>query len=265
MVYERECPGCQMIIKYSEKYLYNRAVRENRHCKSCGSKKAQDWKRINSFERLCPKCNKKLIYKSYHAWWYSKTNNLLCRSCVKLGKKMPGGFSEKISKIVSGSGNPMHGNNHTIQTKTTISIKNRGNKSKTGQICDENTKMNMRNSAIARIKIQGTSRSYNPAACDYMDINMKPLYDFIHAKNNKSEFMFRGYFADGYDKTKNVWFEYDEPHHYKLDGSLKNRDLYRMMEILKHLGGRFLRYDERNKVLREYYLTSDGYDVIVTS
>lgn len=262
MVYERKCPDCQTNISYSEKYLYHRAVRENRRCKSCGAKKANAGRRITSFERDCPKCNKQLIYKSYHAWWWSDTNNLLCRSCAKLGKKMPEGFSQKISNIVSGSGNPMYGKSHDDVTRRIISENNKGNKSKTGQMCNENCKMNMRNAAIIRIQIQGTTRSYNPMACHYMDFIMKSKYDFIHAKNSISEYKFRGYFADGYDKSKNVWFEYDEPHHYKLDGTLKNKDLYRMIEIIKHLGCKFLRYDERNDVLKEYCLTSDKCGVI---
>ena len=177
---------------------------------------------------------------------------------------MPVGFSEKISDIVSGDGNPMYGRKHTTQTKRMISVKNRGNKSKTGQRYGEDMKKKLRESTIRRIQSQGTVLAYNSIACDFMDTNLAE-YNFTHARNSTSEYEFRGYLADGYNKIKNIWFEYDEPYHFDKFGNLKRKDIVRMIEIMKYLGCRFLRYDERNDVLREYCLTSDGNGVILIS
>lgn len=173
-------------------------------------------------------------------------------TCAHTGKKLSDVTKQKISLATCGNKNPMYGHKHTKNVKQFISLNNRGNKSKTGQLCSENVKMNMRNSAIARIKIQGTSRSYNPIACIYMD-TLIPKLNLIHAKNSPDEYKFRGYFADGYDVKNNIWFEYDEPHHFKKDGTLKDKDVNRMNEIIKYLSCRFFRYDERNKILAEHF------------
>lgn len=241
---------CENILEYPEKYLYNRSIKENRCCRSCAGKQANEWKRIKSFTRNCPVCNKILEYSVYYTWWWANKHKQCCRTCSHTGKHLSIFTKEKISLSTSGIRNPMYGKHHTDEIKNFISINNRKNKSKTGQVCNADTKMNMRKSAIKRIQIQGTSRSYNPLACEFMD-NMKK-YNFIHAKNNGDEYQFRGYFADGYDKEKNVWFEYDEPRHY-INGILKQKDIDRMNEIMKHLHCKFLRYNAREKFLTEYF------------
>lgn len=142
---------CRRDIKYPQKYLFNRAEREKRCCKSCGCKKANEPRRITSFERFCSKCNKHLKYKSYHTWWISKKKNSLCRSCSKKGKTMPKGFSEKISKIVSGSGNPMYRKHHTKKVKDFISKLNRGNQYGRGYKFSKESKQKMREAVVKRV------------------------------------------------------------------------------------------------------------------
>lgn len=249
MTYQRNCPNCNKDIFYKLKGDYNRAVKENRKCKICGYK-TRPSKKITNFSRNCPKCNNPLSYKSYFTWYWAKKHNQLCRRCIKLGKVMPVGFSEKISKIVSGKGNPMYGKHHTEETKKIISLKNTGNKSKTGQTSTEESKNKMRIAFSDRIKKYGKhKRGFNPVACNYLSsLNQ---YSFRHALNG-GEFCFKGYFADGYDAKKNVWIEYDEPRHYNKDGTLKQKDIRRMLEIKKSLGCKFLRYNEKLKELKEW-------------
>lgn len=251
MAYTKQCPDCGNPMEYSAKYLYNRSVRKNSSCRSCSSKRNNDGRRITLFTRRCPQCKTELEYSVYHTWWWANKCNQVCRVCAHTGKPLSTRTKEKISSETIGSKNPMYGRHHTSAVKTFISQNNRGNKSKSGQTCDEDAKMNMRNAAIKRIQIQGTSRSYNPNACIFMD-TMKPNYNFVHAANSGDEFQFRGYFADGYDKHKNIWFEYDEPYHYKNNGTLRRKDVARMNEIIRHLGCKFIRYDEAHKLLREY-------------
>jgi hypothetical protein len=251
MVYTKPCPICKDILIYPYKYLYNRSIRENRHCRSCAAKLVNKPRKIKSFSRRCPSCNGLLEYSVYHTWWWANKHNQVCRMCGHAGKILTEKTKQKISLATQGEKNPMYGHHHTEVVKCFISNNNKGNKSKSGQICDINAKMNMRSAAIKRIKIQGTSRSYNPVACDYMD--KITSFSFIHARNSKDEYEFRGYFADGYDKNKNIWFEYDESYHYKKDGILKNKDINRMYEIIQYLGCRFIRYNEHTKLLTEYF------------
>ncbi len=69
----------------------------------------------------------------------------------------------------------------------------------------------------------------------------------MHAENG-GEFFIKelGYFVDGYDPINNVVVEFDERHHFTLDGKLKQRDVERETEIKKLLKCEFIRirYDQ---------------------
>ena len=65
------------------------------------------------------------------------------------------------------------------------------------------------------------------------------------------------YYPDGYDKEKNIVFEYDESHHYYKDGSLKCKDIKRQIEIIKYINCKFIRYNERDDKLYEVNLKDD--------
>ena len=61
------------------------------------------------------------------------------------------------------------------------------------------------------------------------------------------------YFVDGYDKERNIVFEYDEKCHY-IDAEnnvLKQRDLERQKTIKETLNCRFIRYNEKMNLLYE--------------
>ena len=55
-----------------------------------------------------------------------------------------------------------------------------------------------------------------------------------------------GYFFDGYDKERNIVFEYDEPSHYDdvENNVLCARDIERQNYIIKNLNCEFYRYNE---------------------
>jgi len=76
-------------------------------------------------------------------------------------------------------------------------------------------------------------------------------YNFKHGLNG-GEYKIVGFFLDGYDKEKNIVFEYDEPKHYDKWGNLKNKDMRRMNMIKKRLGCKFIRYNEKLNEIREY-------------
>ena len=78
-------------------------------------------------------------------------------------------------------------------------------------------------------------------------------YNFEHAMNGK-ELKVAAYWVDGYDKIKNVVFEYDEPHHYYRKGRirLKKKDEDRMRKIQKELKCDFIRYNELTEMINHY-------------
>ncbi len=244
---------CSRDIEYPDKHLFNRAERELRCCKSCGSKKANEPKKIKSFDRNCPNCQTTLTYKSYHSWWMAKKNNQCCISCSKKGIPKSAKFKEHLSKIMSGEGNPMYGKHHTQQMKDLISNINKGNTAGLGYKFSDNSKQKMREVVIRRIKKYGIhSRNFNPDACKFIEeFGKKNGYNFQHALNG-GEISVAGYLVDGYDKDKNVVFEYDEKRHFDCNGKLKLKDCNRMNCIKSQLDCRFFRYNEITKVVEEY-------------
>lgn len=95
--------------------------------------------------------------------------------------------------------------------------------------------------------------NYNSSACKYFDkLNQQNGWNLQHAMNG-GEFYIKefGYWVDAYDKERNIVVEYDEPTHYKRDGSLKQKDIKRMDEIKQLLKCRFLRYNAIDKKLYE--------------
>ena len=103
----------------------------------------------------------------------------------------------------------------------------------------------------------GIFRNYNQKACEFIDkLNKEREWNFQHGMNG-GEVELYGYFVDGYDKERNIIFEYDEPHHYQIRGGLKNKDLIRQKTLINEIKPKlFIRYDERNNKL---------YDVITNN
>jgi hypothetical protein len=83
---------------------------------------------------------------------------------------------------------------------------------------------------------------YNKSSIKVLEEYAKKLNitDLRHAENG-GEFKVLGYFVDGYSPSKNIVFEYDEAHHYDLNGKLSDKDLNRQLEIERYLGCTFIR------------------------
>lgn len=87
---------------------------------------------------------------------------------------------------------------------------------------------------------------YNKNACKYInELNTINNWNLQHAENG-GEFKVCGYFVDGYDKERNIVFEYDESTHYKdkENNILKDRDFQRQLNIINELHCEFWRYNE---------------------
>lgn len=226
-------------------------------------------------KRNCPKCFKELIYSSYNSWYNSTINNCLCRSCSKCG--MPNGRlgkkhtpETKLKMSVSAKNQlPISDKTReklsiarknritTLETRKKLSEIFKGRKvsdehkiklseSNVGKRRSEETKHKIRLATITDLTnkgIIGISKNYNPIACRFIDkLNKEKGWNLQYAENG-GEVELYGYFVDGYDKEKNIIFEYDEPHHKHLNKVKK--DIIRQNNLLREINPiLFIRYDE---------------------
>ena len=138
-------------------------------------------------------------------------------------KKQSNSLKEKY-----GSGeliNPFKGRKHTEESKEKTRL----------------SALKYLENAVGEIKVR-----YSIKGCKYInELNNKFGWNLQHAENGGEVSMF-GYFFDGYDKERNIVFEYDEPRHYidVENNILCNRDIERQNYIIKQLNCEFYRYNE---------------------
>lgn len=104
-------------------------------------------------------------------------------------------------------------------------------------------------SAIKRIeksKINGGQLypNYNKNSINLIESKAKELGidDIQHAENGGEVYIKElGYWLDGYSKKKNIVIEYDEPHHFNINGELRKKDKKRQNEIIDFLQCTFIR------------------------
>lgn len=143
------------------------------------------------------------------------------------------------------------------------STKTRKNRYDNGELCgtfkgrkhSEESKQKTRESTLKFLstQIKGFKARYNKEACKFIDyLNKQNNWNLQHAENG-GEFSINGYFVDGYDKERNIVFEYDEKCHYidVENNILKQRDLERQKSIKEALNCRFIRYNEKMNILYE--------------
>lgn len=89
---------------------------------------------------------------------------------------------------------------------------------------------------------------YSKKACEFInELNIKMNWNLQHAENG-GEIRIGHYYLDGYDKSLNIAFEYDEnKHHYGYDDELSEKDVKKMKYIKKKLNCRFFRYNVKKK------------------
>ena len=228
--WKKECPLCGGEQKYSCKSIYTLSLKENRICNECRGIEKRKYKN-NTLEKLCPKCggvqkylDRKLLNKSIDDSW-------LCKKCAT---KESGIHKDKSFFKTD-----------EYKVKMSNAIKNsEKNKNK----FTEEFREKLRIAKLNQIRKLGTHYTYNPSACKFIDdFGKKSGYNFQHAMNG-GEIIVSGYSLDGYDKNKNVVFEYDEPKHNCL--SVKKNDKIREQRIIKKIKPAvFIRYDEENNML----------------
>lgn len=210
------------------------------------------------YKRNCPSCGREVTYAFYQGLYKAKTQNRVCNSCRVSGNKNP-----MFGIRLTGNLNPMFGKTgfggktHTLQTKEILHTINSGpNHPQYGTSHSSERRHKQRLYHINKLRLlgifpgSGMKKTYNPNACMFMDkLNKQLGTNFQHAKNG-GEVELYGFFVDGYDKEKNIIFEYDERRHYNVDGTLVDKDIKRQSELIKNVNPTlFLRYDEDNQRL----------------
>lgn len=241
----RHCPKCNKMLIYESKRGYQNGKKRKSLCGSCHAKKRMD-------------AGYKPPYRGGVKMTESQRKNVsagLVKRHKKythpmLGKKHSLATIERLKEINTGENNGMYGKNHTLETRKKIS-ETRKLKNIPGPIISEEGKTKLRLKRIKEIaedKYNGHQiiPSYNKSACKVFDnINFALGWDGKHAMNGGEHFLAKlGYWIDYYEPTRNIVIEWDEPHHYNVDGTLKEKDIIRQQQIEECLKCKFFRVKE---------------------
>lgn len=98
---------------------------------------------------------------------------------------------------------------------------------------------------LKKIRDMGAWPCFNPRVCHFIDnLNYSLGFNFQHALNG-GEVEVVGYSLDGYDKEKNIVFEYDEPWHH--NPCKREKYMERKQNIISKLDPfMFIIYDEKH-------------------
>lgn len=235
---------------------------------SCG----KEWTIIGNKKkwiRRCPKCDILCFYVN-KTMCYENTD-IKCRKCTasdpirnnkiwtektrklrsKLSKGNQANKGRKLSvewrKNISSS---LMGNLYRNGKKMSLKSRRMISESLKGRVFSDDHKRKMRESTLNYlINCKNVKCRYNKTACEYFTkLNEEKGWNGIHAENG-GEKIICGYSLDYYDPTLNIVVEYDEKHHYDINGNLRPKDIKRQNEIIKTLHCKFYRYNTINKVL----------------
>lgn len=199
------------------------------------------WKNgLGNWCRKCPKCNRIVQSKSGKTYVMASFNrNRACHLCKRIGFH----HSKKtIEKIISSQ----KGRSFTEEHKKKLSNSQRKNKNHPwrdykrpksfgkliskklkGRVISNDWKMKMRIAKLKRFEELGISACEDKNSNKFFEKINKNGYEF-----NSTVFMDIGYVADGYDKNKHIWIEYDTPYHDKP--KQKEKDLIRQNNIVQY-------------------------------
>jgi hypothetical protein len=218
----KKCPKCGNDQFYSCKRSLTLAMKNKTLCNKCRA----------SFKKITPPngiwkrtCGKEMIYSCRYSFNTGNRTNAVCRNCA----------TSESSK---------HSDKSVFKTKEyrnkqSEMMKKARQTDSFGELFKEKCRMNK----LKKIQEQGVAKTYNEEACKFIDkINEMFGYKLQHALNG-GEVNVSGFSLDGYDKEKNVVFEYDEPKHNKK--CQIEKDKYRQQIIIDKLKPvEFLRFNE---------------------
>jgi hypothetical protein len=236
-------------------------------------------------KRNCPKCNKEIFYSSKGNLKRAERNSVLCSSCCLIGNhyskgKSPpnkGNRKAEIQKsldlgLIWKENNLWFRKCPTCNNPTKCSSYDNayrrlrecchkcGNRKNIGSERSTDTKNKQRISAIKRLQKHQlfNKPNFNPKACEFINkLNSSMGFNLKHALNG-GEVWLNGFYPDGYDKEKNIIFEYDESHH--SNPKLKEKDVDRQEKLINEVRpSKFIRYNEKDNRLYDALTEKDIY------
>ena len=252
--------GCDVIHKSNRHCEFS--IKSNRPCRNCGGK---IYRFNNDRIRNCPICKKEMIYDFGYLKKKAEEEQWVCKVCN--GRRKKGiKFSEetklKMSDITKtwwmnlSEEDKIKQKKKRHKTESSLEVNKKRKLANLGRKQSDEEKRKRRISHLKYIveKNGNVRPGINKKACHYIDdYGYIYGYNFQHGLNGgEYHISGLGYFVDGYDTDKNVVFEYDESHHFNVNGTLREKDIKRMNEIKLHLNCKFIRYNEKLNQIKEY-------------
>ena len=243
----KNCPKCGGEMFYANKYLLQRAIDRSTVCNKGYCKPP-----INGWVKKCSNCNGEMKYPQKWHLDQSIKNNTKCRKCCNIGRKASEECKRKISessvgKIMSdesrnkmrknssrywkgkcGIDNPNSGKIRTNEMKLKMSISKLGERNNNfGRRFSEDVKRKHRRAVMERLNRLGIPSREDIGARKYFSKVNQKGFDF-----RPTRFVEIGYEADGYDKNKHIWCEFDTPHHRRV--GKRTKDQVRQKNIIEY-------------------------------
>lgn len=186
---------------------------------------------LKQYSRICPDCSRTVNYNTYKVFWKARKNNSTCRQCFYksiVGHETSEETRRKIGDAnkISLLGNIPHnkGKAMPMEQREKLSIIH------TGKKMPESFHRKHRTLRLKRIDELGIPPNQDRGAKEFL----RKFNKEEKLKLKPTRFFEIGYEADGYDKICNVWLEFDPPHHFYVDGSLKPNDILRQKRIIEY-------------------------------
>ena len=185
-----------------------------------------------TFQKQCPTCGGTQTYSSQKVHRKAIREGWQCKSCATESShfRSPRAFFKTDD----------------YKDKMSVALKEARKTDSYG----EAFKQKCRENKLEQISKMGVPTAFNVNACSFIDrINSMFGWNLQHALSG-GEVKVVGYSLDGYDKFRNIVFEYDEPKH--RTKYCKNKDRERDSRIIQAINpSEFWRYDEVTQTLKD--------------
>lgn len=185
----------------------------------------------NLWNEFVHHAEKKIEYKTYKVFWKASKNNSKCRPCFYLSL-MGVPRSEKTKNKIGMANSLSLIGNIPKNKGIAASLEQRKalSNAHTGMKYSEETKRKHRINRLKRLSELGIGTAIDKGSIEWFEkYNKETNSNFVPKR-----FWELGYDADGYDEIKHEWIEFDPPHHYYVDGNLKEKDIIRQKNIITH-------------------------------
>ena len=245
IIWKKNCPKCGCEQFYTRKSMLNRSILLNKQCRKC---------MFDSDEY-----KQKHVVNSKNMWASDTKRNEIVKK-----RNTPEAKQKWHNSVLVSMNTDAYKEKQSILQKELLNLypeRVEFNKQSIKQMWNDKSSVyhtaefreKLRLARIKQMKKLGvTTSNFNPKACEFIDkLNKEKGWNLQHALNG-GEIVISGYYLDGYDRDRNIVFEYDERYHYKFGRKLRNKDTLRQQRIINKLTPtQFFRYDEEKQNLYE--------------